>query len=765
MKISLPPKVISKLCHKIISRMWRRPVLVLLYLTVMVVVTWMVELGFWWDTSYTSYQIVNPLRNLTVTQIRTLLEMRGIQYAALLEKSEIIELLQKSGPVQYGELIGRMHTAESHGPLEISGKEDFNEQIYEEKESIWLVEVVPGEGQYAGHRVLDDRAWHSLSPKLQTLHINGAIVSCQYDRRFCARQGWSHPQLLLILPSNDQSEKSSRSRTLGRIAVRKNIALPSAVHLPVSSVLTWLHEQILSRVKVVDNVRALEETWMNVTYVTEKKIPNVIYISELLSPPLLIATLGLRLSSRIKLAAFSVKKEEKEQVSRFLKKSGLSGVPTVAVVTSEGVTSYGGKKGESMTKQSLDSYICMLQPRMNDVFLISLVGANLFAVADFFYIFDYRLRAWKHVIRTFLRVLVYNVAVFLLWLAVTALLKFSMVDSALQSGSWLMSFFNSTWIFGQLRYHWLMVENHPVIFWMSAKIFGIMVIVWRVCFRRSGDQEEVESNWWALFPMDSYLVNVLFRPMASLSRPRPSQDLGLEEGMELLIERLATPDLWLHPVIPTDYMKHLPMWRFDGWGNEDDLKSESETDVDSVSENENDTLLDSHTCCQDENCRLCELWTTVKEIYVCHRCAILKRKLERQYLRYRRIDDRIHQNLTYERLLKVCESCSKTRRQQNIHENSKQLTKSVSGSRWLLSPQRLTELKWTAPSHAIESRICAICLSRYRWSAVLCGLPCGHHYHHSCITEWLLKDNHHCPTCRWPSYKNKPSSLSHDHEE
>ena len=55
--------------------------------------------------------------------------------------------------------------------------------MYEEKESIWLVEVIPGEGQYAGHRVLDDRAWYSLSPKLQALQINGAIISCQYDRK------------------------------------------------------------------------------------------------------------------------------------------------------------------------------------------------------------------------------------------------------------------------------------------------------------------------------------------------------------------------------------------------------------------------------------------------------------------------------------------------------------------------------------------------------------------------------------------------------
>ncbi|KAK8741348.1 hypothetical protein OTU49_002623 [Cherax quadricarinatus] len=746
--------------------MWRRPALLVLYLAVLVVVTWIVELGFWWDTGYASYQIVNPLRNLSVSQIRTLLEMRGIPYAAFLEKSEIVNLLQQSGSVQYGEIFGKELIPESHSPLEIFGKEEFYEQVYDENESLWLIEVVPGEGQYAGHRVLDDRAWHTLVPKLQVLQVSSAVVSCQYDRRFCAKQGWSHPQLVLILPPSQQANKLTTGRNPGRLPGREHIVFTSTTHLTVLSVLTWLYGHILSRVDVLQEVKQLEDTWLNVAKVDKEKVPRVVYISELLSPPLLIATLGLRLSTRIKLASFTVRKEEKEQVSRLLKKSGLS-VPSIAVVTSEGVTSYGGRKGEPLTRPALNSYICTLQPHMNDAFLVSLIMANLLAVADFFYFLDIRIRAWKHVVRTFVRVLVYNVIVFLLWLAVTALLKFSMVDSMLQSGSWLITSLNSTWVFGQMRYHWLMVESHPVIIWLSIIIFSFITLAWHLLLKRgNSEQEEMDTSWWAVFPMDSYLVNVLFRPMASLSRPRPSQDLGLEEGMELLIERLATPDLWLHPVIPTDYMKDLPMWRYDGWGNEDDLKSESETDVDSVSENENDTLLDTHTCCQDDNCRLCGLWSTVKEIYVCHRCAILKRKLERQYLRYHKTDDRGHQNVTYERLLKVCENCCKTRKQQNSDSTVKESNKIRSPTRWLLSPQRLTELKWTAPSHSIESRICAICLGRYRWSAVLCGLPCGHNYHHSCITEWLLKDNHHCPTCRWPSYKNKLTTMSaHQHEE
>lgn len=66
-------------------------------------------------------------------------------------------------------------------------------------------------------------------------------------------------------------------------------------------------------------------------------------------------------------------------------------------------------------------------------------------------------------------------------------------------------------------------------------------------------QREAERPWWEVLSFDC-----LFRPMATLSR-----EVQLEEGMELLIERLAVPNLWLQPsVFINDYIKDLPLWRY-----------------------------------------------------------------------------------------------------------------------------------------------------------------------------------------------------------
>ncbi|XP_063231865.1 E3 ubiquitin-protein ligase RNF103-like isoform X2 [Bacillus rossius redtenbacheri] len=60
-----------------------------------------------------------------------------------------------------------------------------------------------------------------------------------------------------------------------------------------------------------------------------------------------------------------------------------------------------------------------------------------------------------------------------------------------------------------------------------------------------------------------------------------------------------------------------------------------------------------------------------------------------------------------------------------------------------------------APAGMRPTAECAVCLEQYARGAWLCGLPCGHSYHQDCIMAWLTRDNHNCPVCRWPAYKQK----------
>lgn len=64
------------------------------------------------------------------------------------------------------------------------------------------------------------------------------------------------------------------------------------------------------------------------------------------------------------------------------------------------------------------------------------------------------------------------------------------------------------------------------------------------------------------------------------------------------------------------------------------------------------------------------------------------------------------------------------------------------------------------PQGYLESHQCVICLDEYVTNTMLCGLPCGHVFHESCIISWLNLDKHFCPMCRWPSFTLPPTHSS-----
>jgi hypothetical protein len=43
---------------------------------------------------------------------------------------------------------------------------------------------------------------------------------------------------------------------------------------------------------------------------------------------------------------------------------------------------------------------------------------------------------------------------------------------------------------------------------------------------------------------------------------------------------------------------------------------------------------------------------------------------------------------------------------------------------------------------------CSICLDKFGQDQFVCQLPCRHNFHYSCIYNWFLTENYHCPLCR-----------------
>jgi len=228
-----------------------------------------------------------------------------------------------------------------------------------------------------------------------------------------------------------------------------------------------------------------------------------------------------------------------------------------------------------------------------------------------------------------------------------------------------------------LQQVWMLIQHHPVWCCLNFAMYNLVIgsILHRLMPRsdnrnssndgRIRNDASAPSRW-------TLLLELIFRPVSFATAQNLNDvDFELDDSMDLLIERLALPNLWLTPIVPTDYLKYLPVWQYgNGWKKEcldaSAVQLPVEQMMDNVTNQENDVLAP-----------------------------------------------------------RVVPSNSDYRH----------------------------------PLGMIPSSECAICLDKYRCSVYLCGLPCGHHFHHDCIMIWLTRDNHHCPICRWPAYRSKSASI------
>lgn len=412
----------------------------------------------------------------------------------------------------------------------------------------------------------------------------------------------------------------------------------------------------------------------------------------------------------------------------------------------------------------------------------------------------------------------YNFWLFLVWLLILATYRFSLVCFLADKGLILVRYISLTEMGSLLRADLQILSQHPYLLFFTFFVYGFMA-TWLLRQHHHDETEtERESNhpWWEVLPVDSYWINCLFRPMVTLSRPLPPSELELEEGIEMLIERLAVPNLWLQPVIPSEYIKDLPVWKFRGWdtsASKIDRKLINKTEdspeivermmdgedpyeipcqdcavhccgcaservkyqhleLSPSSQEKNDkrsTQLHQRNAEQTRNCCSCNVSFTNVCAEVCSaldRCQTYKGR-NRQH-RHENIDsDNVQTRIP-------CSLC--VNRQTLTAAHPSDVTASDSdtsvSSKWDLGNMK-DSLSYSEesgdetsnpPAGMLPTTECAVCLESYRWGTLLCGLPCGHNYHQCCIMVWLGRDNHHCPVCRWPAYKSK-HGLSHLHGE
>ncbi|XP_049686993.1 E3 ubiquitin-protein ligase RNF103 isoform X2 [Accipiter gentilis] len=286
---------------------------------------------------------------------------------------------------------------------------------------------------------------------------------------------------------------------------------------------------------------------------------------------------------------------------------------------------------------------------------------------------------------------------------------------------------NTTTLASWVRADWMFYSSHPALFLSTYLGHGLLIDYFEKKRRRNNNTDEVNANnlEWLSSLWDWY-TSYLFHPIASFQHFPFDSDW--DEDPDLFLERLAFPDLWLHPLIPTDYIKNLPMWRFKCLGiHSDEEMLETFQDSESDSDSENKEVFSSEKEGSEDD-----------ELNMFHR----------------------HGEGEPQCGVETCSCANKY----CPHEPYERKARSY-GS---YSTAGDMEPDWSAwPSEMLHCTECVVCLENFANDCLLMGLPCGHVFHQNCIVMWLAGGRHCCPVCRWASYKKKqpythPQPLSND---
>ncbi|RWS26486.1 E3 ubiquitin-protein ligase RNF103-like protein, partial [Leptotrombidium deliense] len=573
---------------------------------------------------------------------------------------------------------------------DLSGKEDTNitstvftcgahlyELVEDTKDSAWLVLVKP----YVGRSSFSEKIWTNIVKKASKFGIRTGVFDCAKDPILCETKSWFSSRLLLALPL--QGLKSKENVVLTTYLIGANSSL--------RTIFSWIHKQLSRRVVNIESELDLRKNWLSSG--NENKL-GLVFISSMAVPPLILSALAIKFSGRIKFGIFKVDDRQKYFKLNEVEKK----LPILSVILSakQNLYVYNKKPGENMSYKSIELLLKWIKPEMNDVFYLNLLLVNIIAGLNCFWMRCSKF--WKHLIYAFVHLIKLNCYLFLVWLTVLALYNFPLMNRVTDRCLDIFQMFAVSHLAAIIRYD---IQHYysPIFLAVVFVLTGFLLMTVRRSFFSSAFDDNDDYLFRDWVPWESTILSyILFRPIGMNIRAPTSLsiDANLEEGMELLIERMAVPNLWLQPELVSDvYIKNLPVWYHSCDEQSDDSSAHSETD---------------EVTFPSESMPDCELK-----------------------------DD----------CVKTAKSKSNHEAKGNNLKNGKHLNRLKQKKERNSNPER------RVPDGMLPLTDCAICLDVYRKGQLICGLPCGHNYHENCIMSWLYRDNHICPSCRWPSYKVK----------
>ncbi|NWJ09545.1 RN103 ligase, partial [Crypturellus undulatus] len=458
-----------------------------------------------------------------------------------------------------GELYSALkeeEASESVSSTNFSGEMHFYELVEDTKDGIWLVQVIANDRSPLVSKV----HWEKMVKKVSRFGIRTGTFNCSSDPRYCKRRGWLKSTLIMSVPQTSTSK--------GKVMLKEY----SGRRVEVEHIFKWITAHAASRVKAIYNSEHLREEWNK----SDQYRVKIYLFADLDQPPAFFSALSVKFTGRVEFIFVNMENWDNKS---YMAEIGIYKTPSYILRTPEGIYRYGSNTGEFISLRAMDSFLRSLQPEVNDLFVLSLVLVNLMAWMDLFITQGATIKRFVVLIST---LGTYNSLLIISWLPVLGFLQLPYLDSFYEYSLKLFRYSNTTTLASWVRADWMFYSSHPALFLSTYLGHGLLIDYFEKKRRRNNNNDEVNANnlEWLSSLWDWY-TSYLFHPIASFQHFPFDSDW--DEDPDLFLERLAFPDLWLHPLIPTDYIKNLPMWRFKCLGahSDEETSQDSESDSDS----------------------------------------------------------------------------------------------------------------------------------------------------------------------------------------
>lgn len=693
------------------------------------------------------------------------------------------------------------------GTINFSCGAHFLEKVEDTKDSVWLVQVLQIGAPRNGRRKISNFRWKHLIKHLSRFGIQAGIFNCILDPeqviqrlfnhnlffiysyfkcRFCDKKGWIKDEIILAMPEGYCSKDKVTMKPY-----RGSQMEPMAVF-------NWINSELSVRVQKVSSVSELMKHWLmyddmvhgNHSNLTKhdncQEYVRVFLLSSLMVPPMFFSALSVKFSGRVKFGIIDNESKEKQEMVELITTKVLHEAGTIDSLkirtsyffaTPEEVRRFGSKHGEHYNYKSLFSSLQSMHPEANDVFKFSLIIISVASCFDF--VFFSHLSLYKIVIGALWSLFKWNLILIFCWMAMLGIFcTFQQADVVLDALLLVVRTISSSDPFNQLRSDWLyylQTRNGWVVPFTTFSVFYLLVFIAHkqlfALFRSTSSPTQPSSIFWNFGFWETQISNLL-QPLFTTSSRHAGTDMDYDDDhssdydmMEMFIERLAMPDLWLRPIISLQYLHDLPIWRYTGHRANSTLSNESDC---------SEEIEEAMPHFDDSSAT--ELnFSSQPYLFICEKCRAAlhpsKRKVASRNkckeARDRQASLRITSLQAAKYLMDGNYKCMCRHAEQGT-EGGESLDDEASYVSHFQEEKIREHRKWTktndvsdyqngnVPKGIIMASECSICLDSYKRKDMLCGLPCGHAYHQNCIMGWLTRDNHCCPVCRWPAYKAKP---------